>query len=246
MRKMGFTWALLAVTVMLVSCECEDLAGFGTGSLTVTIVDETPEPVPGVEVKVFNSTEHTMMTDSSGTCTLSDLKTIDTMVRIKKAGYKRIYDSFTLSEGVSERTYTLTPIEELYEGFETGTFSGEWTLSGDGDWTVVAGSAHSGDWCAQSGSIGTYEQCSIARMLEVEAEEMTLSFWYKVAADWYDHFLEFRINDVLLLNISGYYDWQEYATTLTEGEYQLKWTFNKRYSGSGESVVWLDDIRFTE
>ena len=246
MRKLCFTWVFVAITAMLVSCESEDIAGFGTGSLTITVVDETPAPVPGAEVKVFNVTEHTVVTDSTGTCTLSGLKTIDTTVRIKKAGHKRIYDSFTLQEGVTGKTYTLEAIKEFYDGFETGAFSSEWTLSGDDDWIVIGGSAHSGDWCARSARIADQEQCSISVTLDAGADEMTLRFWYKLETSWYDHFLEFGINDSLVLSISGEYDWQEYVTTLTEGEYELTWTFNKRFSGSAQSVVWLDDISLTE
>lgn len=238
---------LLSTLILLISCESDTITGVSTGSLLVTVIDQSSNPVSGAEVKVFNEKEYTGITNSSGQCSFSNLATVNTIVRVKKDNYKRVYDSFTLSEGSNSKTLVLFPIEEFTEGFESGKFSSDWTFSGDAKWFITSSESHSGNYCARSGVIGDDSWSTISIVVEVEIEEMTLSFWFKVSSEYGDR-LRFYINGS---EQSYYWDeeipWTKYETTLGEGIYELTWIYHKDYGySSGEDCAWIDDISLAE
>lgn len=241
--------AILSVMAIILFCSCENetITGLSTGSLSIKVVGKSSNPIPGAEVKVFNEKEFTGITNSSGQCSFSSLATVNTIVRVKKDSYKRVYESFALSKGSNSKTLVLEPIEEFTEGFESGHFSGDWKLSGSANWFITHSESHSGNRSARSGAIGNYESSTISITVEVPTDQMSLSFWYKVSSG-YDARLRFFINGIE----QSYYwygeiPWTNYVTTLSEGVYELKWNYYKDYSyPSGQDCAWIDDLSLKE
>ncbi len=235
----------LILLVFVISCESDSITGTSTGNLKITVVDNNSVPVAGIVVKITGTKQYTKATDSSGQCYLSDLQTVSTIISIKIQGYRGVNESFVLEEGDNSKLITLEELQEFNESFEAGSFSSNWTLSGDGYWFITDSISYSGNYCAQSGQIQNYQECSMSITLELESET-DFRFWYKLETDYYDHYFEFYVNGYQELYRSGNYDWEEYYRFLSPGTYHLTWTYNKQDYGYNSIGVWIDDIQAIE
>lgn len=244
--RAGILMLLLGAAFVFASCSSDGITGVPTVDLEISVLDEALQPMAGAVVTVFNDCEYAAVTSADGKCYYSGLLAIDTAVRVRGEGYGRVYDMIALEEGSQSATYSLELLEEFFEDFESGTFSSEWTLLGDGDWTITASESHGGLRSAESPLLGNGEQCSIRTTVEVGSDLMTLRFWYKLETDYYDHYFEFYVNDERQVQQSGSYDWREYEMEFHEGIYVLEWVLNNRDTGNTDSRVWVDDITFTE
>jgi len=130
------------------------------------------------------------------------------------------------------------------EGFETNDFNRfEWFHSGDASWETMRQQRHSGNYCAQSGSIGDDESTSLQVTHDCTLGDIT--FYRKVSSEsGHDH-LKFSIDGVKRGEWSGAQDWAQVSFTVNEGRRTFEWTYSKDSSTSdGADAAWIDDIVF--
>ena len=136
-------------------------------------------------------------------------------------------------------------IGNVVESFETGDFSMyNWQFSGSANWTVVSTGAHTGTYCAKSGTIGSSSRTDLVITTEVLADG-ELSFFKKVSSEnGYDK-LYFYIDNVEKGNWSGEVAWSEETYAITTGTHTFKWSYQKDGSvNNGSDCAWVDDIKF--
>jgi hypothetical protein len=138
-------------------------------------------------------------------------------------------------------TSNYNDIQTIADGFETGTLGPEYTTGGDADWFVTGSDTHSGSYSARTGDIGDNGNSWMTRA----AGGGPVSFWFRVSSEKdYDSF-NFYVDGVRKIHTSGQGSWTPYSTTLAPGPHELKWEYDKDYSGSHYSdTVWVDDIEF--
>ncbi len=141
-------------------------------------------------------------------------------------------------------TYVVT-VGNIVESFETGDFSMfDWTFAGNADWTIVNTDAHTGTYCAKSGSISDSQQTSLVLTTEVLANG-EISFFKKVSSENNYDKLYFYIDNQEKGNWSGDVAWSQESYPVTAGTHTFKWTYQKDYSvSSGSDCAWVDDIQF--
>ena len=141
-------------------------------------------------------------------------------------------------------TYVVT-VGNIVESFETGDFSlFDWTFAGNADWTIVNTDAHTGTYCAKSGSISDSQQTSLVLTTEVLANG-EISFFKKVSSENSYDKLYFYIDNQEKGNWSGDVAWSQESYPVTAGTHTFKWTYQKDYSvSSGSDCAWVDDIQF--
>jgi hypothetical protein len=141
-------------------------------------------------------------------------------------------DSFSLTVGLS------------LEDFESGDFTSyPWDFNGNADWDI-AGSAHEGSYCAQSGNIGDEQESGLEIELNVTAAG-EISFWKKVSSEASYDYLRFYIDGQQQNEWAGNVDWSEESYNVSAGNHTFKWIFEKDYSVSeGSDCAWVDYIIF--
>lgn len=102
--------AMLALLLLLLPAAA--VLAVGQGRLQATVVDENGEPVPGVEVRIFNDQiayEKTLTTNKKGSFTLLVIDaTRPYTMQLKKEGYRPTQQVIKLEAGgVARETYTL-------------------------------------------------------------------------------------------------------------------------------------------
>jgi hypothetical protein len=135
--------------------------------------------------------------------------------------------------------------------FEDGTL-GEFTTSGDANWTVISGgSAHNGSFSAQSGAIGDNQESRLRYDFTTDSP-VYLEFTFRVSSeDGGDHG-RFFLNGVEHITHSGNSgrddDWRSYSIQIpTPGSYYAEWVYEKDGSwSSGDDVLQLDDVEILE
>jgi hypothetical protein len=133
----------------------------------------------------------------------------------------------------------------LLEGFETGTFSDEWSSSGDKSWEVSEEDPHAGKYCARSGQIGDGETSGLKRTIEI-TEPGEITFWLKVSSESGWDKLIFYIDEVKQDEWSGQIDWTGVTFPVAPGTRTLEWIYEKDGSSSdGHDAAWIDDISST-
>lgn len=129
------------------------------------------------------------------------------------------------------------------DGFESGALEPTYTTGGNASWVVVAGGAHSGIYRAKSGTI-SHNQTS---WLKRSFGGGSLSFWYRVSSEATYDFLNFYVDGVRYVQVSGEVGWTQYSTNLPTGTtYELTWEYTKDGSlSSGSDAGWIDDLQMT-
>ena len=154
--------------------------------------------------------------------------------------------SFTTTSGnyATEGSFNFI-IGNVFEGFETGDFSSfDWENDPVKPWTVVTENPYEGNYCVKSGNIGNNTSTSLTITLDVHSEGV-MSFFKKVSSEEDFDMLYFYIDGSARGNWSGEVSWSEERFTLTPGQHELKWTYNKDvYVSSGSDCAWLDNIVF--
>ena len=133
----------------------------------------------------------------------------------------------------------------ITEDWETGDFSKfDWENDPTRPWTIVTESPFEGEYCAKSGSIGNNQSSVLKITLDVHSEG-EISFYRKVSSEEGYDALCFTIDNSLLGEWSGEVPWGQITYTLTPGQHQLYWSYNKDvYVSSGSDCAWLDNIVF--
>ena len=141
-------------------------------------------------------------------------------------------------------TYTIT-VGNIVEGFETGDFSMyDWTFAGNANWTIVNTGAHTGTYCAKSGTISDSQQTDLVLTVDILADG-DLSFYKKVSSENNWDWLRFYIDNVQRGEWSGDAAWSQETYAVTTGTHTFKWSYQKDGSvSSGSDCAWVDDIQF--
>jgi len=136
-------------------------------------------------------------------------------------------------------------VGNVIEDWETGDFSMfDWENDPSSPWTVVTENPYEGNYCVKSGSIGNNASSRLSITLDVRSEG-EISFYRKVSSEsGYDK-LYFFIDGVEQGEWSGEVSWGEEHYTLTTGQHELAWIYEKDvYVSSGSDCAWLDNILF--
>ena len=133
----------------------------------------------------------------------------------------------------------------VVEDWETGDFSKfEWENDPTKPWTIVTENPFEGDYCAKSGSIGDNMSSVLSITLDVHSEG-EVSFYRKVSSEEGYDALYFTIDTDLKGEWSGEVPWGQVSYTITPGQHQLYWAYNKDvYVSNGSDCAWLDNIVF--
>jgi protocatechuate 3,4-dioxygenase beta subunit len=130
------------------------------------------------------------------------------------------------------------------EGFETNDFNRfEWFHSGDVRWVTTRQQSHSGNYCAQSGSISHDESTTLQVIRDCTSGSIT--FYRKVSSESGHDYLKFYIDGVERGEWSGEQDWAQMSFPVNQGMRTFEWTYSKDGSTSdGADAAWIDDIVF--
>ncbi len=75
---------------------------------------------------------------------------------------------------------------------------------------------------------------------------VTISFRYRIDSQQNFDKLDFSIDSISQLNVSGFVDWTLYSTAVPAGNHRLRWTYSKDGSGSaGADAAWVDALGIT-
>jgi parallel beta-helix repeat protein/predicted outer membrane repeat protein len=152
-----------------------------------------------------------------------------------------------------DQTRIINSIVDLgaYEFAETGigslTEALDTTLSfasgGAANWFYqTAISFYDGD-AAQSGNISHNEESWIQTRVNGPG---TLKFFWKVESEFFGDYLEFYIDGLRWIQISGLVNWRQNIYSLTSGLHTLKWRYIKNRGGldSGNDSGWVDKVEW--
>jgi flagellar hook protein FlgE len=153
---------------------------------------------------------------------------------------------FTATSGnyTTEGSFVFS-VGTVVEEWETGDFSKfEWENDPTKPWTIVTENPYEGSYCAKSGSIGDNMSSVLSITLDVHSEG-EVSFYRKVSSEEGYDALYFTIDTDLKGEWSGEVPWGQVSYTITPGQHQLYWAYNKDvYVSNGSDCAWLDNIVF--
>lgn len=139
-------------------------------------------------------------------------------------------------------------ISVLLEDFETGNFTRmPWdTLAST--WLIANGEGFEGNYSAMSARIGRNDSTHLIIRSEVLRDD-TIYFHYKVSSELreniYGDFLQFFINDELMLSKAGAIPWTKVGFAVKQGSNTFRWTYMKDDSDEEyQDRAWIDNISF--
>ena len=117
-----------------------------------------------------------------------------------------------------------------------------WTLSGAAPWFSQNTVTHGTAYAAQSGVIAQYENSTLQTAVTGPG---TLSFWWQVSSKQGSDFLDFYIDNVKQLAISGQTSWQQPTFAIAPGSHSLTWSYEKKSAvPAGRDCGWLDQVAY--
>jgi len=117
-----------------------------------------------------------------------------------------------------------------------------WKTTGDGQWSAT--STRPRDvYSAEAPALGDEQSASLETKIYCDSGD--ISFWYSVSSEAGRDFLEFYVDDQLIMQWSGEAGYTEYSYPVTAGWHNFKWAYTKNRVGSAlEDKAWIDDINF--
>ena len=151
----------------------------------------------------------------------------------------------TASGGYTDSAFFSIRVGLIVEDFESGNFNSfSWEMTGDASWIIVSVEVYEGSYSASSGFISDEQNSIISLDYEV-AFPGTLSFYYKVSSESDYDYLKFYINNDLQNEWSGEVGWTQASYSISPGQYNFKWEYDKDHSLSyGSDCAWIDYIDF--
>ena len=204
---------------------------------------QTGQPIEQAVVSILNHPIADVVTDSTGSFTLSAVEPGELVLRIWKEGYAmRQID--TLVDSLHTR-FDFQLKEADVESFETGDLLNfDWENSGNLPWEITGQQSKVGDYSLVSGRIGDNEQSVISVNVDL-LEEGRVSFFKKVSSEQGFDFLDFYIDGELQNSWSGFVDWSMESYVLPAGSHSLTWRYSKdMYTSSGDDRAWIDFVSF--
>jgi RHS repeat-associated protein len=118
------------------------------------------------------------------------------------------------------------------------------TTGGADGWKVGCGASKQGLYSARSGYIGDNQESWMQTQVEGPG---TFTFWWKASSEEGSDYLEFWLDGVFRLAISGSTDWEEQTFTLTgSGPHTLQWCYVKSGSGyAGDDCGYVDWVQWS-
>lgn len=228
-----------------------DLVAGGNGTITFDFLNDGVTEAQNLVLQVYSSSSDVVL--AANTFELGNLnagESVEKAVSITVANGVTEGASYEIAYLLTAGHYSLQGIHvvtigNVVESFETGDFSMyNWQFSGSANWTVVSTGAHTGTYCAKSGTIGSSSRTDLVITTEVLADG-ELSFFKKVSSEnGYDK-LYFYIDNVEKGNWSGEVAWSEETYAITTGTHTFKWSYQKDGSvNNGSDCAWVDDIKF--
>ncbi len=108
---------------------------------------------------------------------------------------------------------------------------------------MISTESHSGDYCAQAGSINHNDTSTLSVILD--GVEGDITFYCKISSERDYDYLKFYINGRIQGEWSGVKDWVQVSFPAMEGTRTFEWTYSKDGSSSdGSDTTWIDDIEF--
>lgn len=115
-----------------------------------------------------------------------------------------------------------------------------WTTSGDALWNLEAGDTHDTVDAVRSGDINDDESSLMSTTVNGPA---TVAFWWRVSSEIGYDYLQFRVNDSVISEITGEAGWAEIRTAIEAGPQTLTWEYYKDSSESeGEDAGFVDEV----
>ncbi len=142
------------------------------------------------------------------------------------------------------RTYVGT-IGIVFENWETGDFSRfAWSSTSQYPWQVSTDSPYEGTFCIRSGTINNDESSNFKLTYNVLAAD-SVSFFRKVSSEENADYLQFYIDDNLIDQWAGLFDWERFSYPVSIGLHTFKWVYKKNYDEfKGMDRAWIDYIVF--
>ena len=227
-----------------------ELAAGSSATITFDIANNGGALASNAVLQVYSSSDDIMLTANSFDIgSIEAGATVQIPVEVNVASSVEVGSTYEISYLVTSGHYTLSgshivSVGNIMENFETNDFSMfDWTFGGSANWTIVSGQAHSGSYCAKSGSIGDSQQSDLILSVDVLSDG-EVSFYKKVSSENNWDKLFFYIDNTEKGNWSGEVDWSQQTYPVTAGTHTFRWTYKKdsRFS-SGSDCAWVDDIQ---
>lgn len=150
----------------------------------------------------------------------------------------------TCGDYVYERTYNGI-VGLIFENWETGDFSKfPWSSTSQFPWEVCMESPYEGQFCIRSGPISN-EQSSNFKVTYTCTADDSISFYRKVSSEEEADYLQFYIDNTLVDEWAGMFDWERFSYPVTAGVHSFKWVYVKDYDEyKGLDRAWIDYIVF--
>ncbi|HNS16377.1 MAG TPA: C25 family cysteine peptidase [Bacteroidales bacterium] len=154
----------------------------------------------------------------------------------------------TINFACGDYTYLHTyngTIGIVFENWETGDFSRfAWSSTSQFPWQVTPDSPYEGAFCIRSGTINNDESSNFKLSYTVLAND-SISFFRKVSSEEDADYLQFFIDDNLIAQWAGMFDWERFSYPVNTGFHTFKWVYTKNYDEfKGLDRAWIDYIVF--
>ncbi len=220
-----------------------------TSSLTFEIANEGDSPVYNVMTEVFSSSSDIIFSNNVATTEIIEAgSTANVSIEFTSASSVENGSVFEIAYLVSAGHYAYNStfdiiIGSIMETFETGDFTNyPWTFSGN-EWTINT-EAYNGSYSAKSGTISHGQSTSMMVTVDVLADG-EISFYAFVSSEESFDKLNFLIDGVSKLSLSGSVNWALQSVPVTQGTHTFEWKYTKDSSASnGEDCARIDDITF--
>lgn len=128
------------------------------------------------------------------------------------------------------------------DSFESGVISSAYSLGGNTVWSATKVASSRGVFAARSGDISD-SQSSEVTLSKVFSSAATVCFDYSVSSEEDYDYLDFYIDSVRKLHVSGSSGWMNASYPVTAGRHILKWVYSKDYSVSSRlDAAFIDNL----
>ena len=230
---------------------CTELAPGGNGTLNFDFANQGMADAVNTIFEVYSSSDDiTLSSNTFEINTVAAGATFSIPVELTVNSGVEVGSTYEINYLLTSGHYSLAgsyviSVGNIVESFETGDFTMyPWTFGGNANWTIVNTGAHTGTYCAKSGTIGDSQQSDLILTTEVLADGV-VSFYKKVSSENNYDKLHFYIDNVEKGVWSGDVAWSQESYPVSAGTHTFRWSYQKDYSvSSGSDCAWLDDIEF--
>ncbi len=115
-----------------------------------------------------------------------------------------------------------------------------WSTSGNAFWAMETADTHDTVDAVRSGDISDEGSSLMSTTVTGPA---TVSFWWRVSSESGYDYLQFRVDDTMISEITGEAGWAQITTTIEAGPHTLTWEYYKDSSESdGEDAGFVDEV----